>query len=179
MKVVGIVGWSGSGKTGLIVRLLPLLAQHGLRVSTIKHAHHAFDVDVPGKDSWEHRHAGATEVLVTSSHRWALIHELRGAAEPGLDEMLAKLAPVDLVLVEGFKAHRFAKIEVWRGKGEPLWPDDPQVIAIAAGEPLPERLQHREAPPILALDDTAAIAAFVLRHVVLAADPARPEPIGR
>ena len=114
MKVIGLAGWSGAGKTTLLKRVIPHLLKDGLRVSVIKHAHHEFDVDVPGKDSWEHRQAGAAEVLVSSSRRWALMHELRGAAEPRLQELLAKMAPVDLVIVEGFKREPHRKIEVHR-----------------------------------------------------------------
>src|SRR5689334_24748458 len=111
MKVIGLAGWSDAGKTTLLTRVIPYLLNDGLRVSVIKHAHHAFDVDVPGKDSWKHREAGAAEVLVSSTRRWALMHELRGAAEPRLPELLAKMAQVDLVVVEGFKREPVSKIE--------------------------------------------------------------------
>src|SRR5438067_5646291 len=114
MKVIGLAGWSGAGKTTLLSRLIPHFLESGLRVSVIKHAHHAFDVDVPGKDSWIHRQSGATEVLVSSTRRWALMHELRGASEPRLAELLAKMSPVDLVVVEGFKREPHRKIEVYR-----------------------------------------------------------------
>ena len=114
MKVIGLAGWSGAGKTTLLTRAIPQLQKQGLRVSVIKHAHHAFDVDVPGKDSWKHREAGAVEVLVSSTQRWALMHELRGAAEPRLPELLAKMSQVDLVVVEGFKREPHRKIEVFR-----------------------------------------------------------------
>src|SRR5947208_11289839 len=114
MRVIGFAGWSGAGKTTLLCRLMPLLLARGLRVSTVKHAHHRFDVDQPGKDSWEHRHAGATEVLVASAARWALMHELRGANEPRLPALLARMSEVDLVLVEGFKRDSHPKIEVFR-----------------------------------------------------------------
>jgi len=132
MKVIGLAGWSGAGKTTLLSRTLPHLLKEGLRVSVIKHAHHEFDVDVPGKDSWVHRQSGATEVLVSSARRWALMHELRGAAEPRLQELLAKMAPVDLVLVEGFKREPHRKIEVHRAaNGKPwLFPDDPGIVGI-------------------------------------------------
>jgi molybdopterin-guanine dinucleotide biosynthesis protein B len=157
--VIGFAGWSGAGKTTLITRLIPVLTGRGFGVSTIKHAHHDFDVDTPGKDSYEHRHAGATEVLLTSSRRWALMHELRGAAEPDLAEVLTKLAPVDLVLVEGFKRTVPRKIEVHRPSvGKPLiYPDDPAVVAVASDVPmaLPPGL------PGLALDDVERIADFV------------------
>src|SRR5580765_3267830 len=133
MKVIGLVGWSGAGKTTLLKRAIPHLLKEGLRVSVIKHAHHEFDVDVPGKDSWQHRQSGATEVLVSSTRRWALMHELRGAAEPRLPELLAKMSPVDLVIVEGFKSEPHRKIEVHRaanGKAM-LFSDDPAIVGIA------------------------------------------------
>ena len=114
MKVIGLAGWSGAGKTTLLTRTIPLLNAQGVRVSVVKHAHHKFDVDVPGKDSWRHREAGAQEVLVSSGTRWALMHELRGAPEPGLDDLLAKMSPVDLVVVEGYKAGPHRRIEVHR-----------------------------------------------------------------
>jgi len=133
MKVLGIVGWSGSGKTTLLEAVLPLLRTHGLRVSTVKHAHHGFDMDRPGKDSYRHRAAGAQEVLVATGTRWALLHEVSGP-EPGLPALLTRLAPVDLVLVEGFKTHDFPKLEVYRpalGK-PPIWPQEKGVIAVAS-----------------------------------------------
>src|SRR3546814_9186396 len=121
MKVLGITGWSGSGKTTLLADLIPLLVAQGLRVSTIKHAHHDFDVDQPGKDSYRHRAAGASEVLISSARRFALMRELRGEPEPGLAELLARLTPVDLVLVEGFKREAHPKIEVSRADpGKPI-----------------------------------------------------------
>src|SRR3954449_859795 len=121
MKVIGLAGWSGAGKTTLLTRAIPHLIARGLRVSVIKHAHHKFDVDVPGKDSWMHREAGAEEVLVSSGKRWALMHELRGASEPRLPQLLAKLSPVDLVVVEGFKSEPHRKIEVHRiGNGKAM-----------------------------------------------------------
>src|SRR5271163_331160 len=133
MNVIGLSGWSGAGKTTLLTRVIPHLLARGLRVSVIKHAHHEFDVDVPGKDSWVHRQSGATEVLVSSSRRWALMHELRGAAEPRLAELLAKMAPVDLVIVEGFKREPHRKIEVHRAANQKplLFPDDPGIVGIA------------------------------------------------
>ena len=133
MKVIGLAGWSGAGKTTLLTRVIPYLAERGLRVSVIKHAHHGFDVDQPGKDSWRHREAGAAEVLVSSTRRWALMHELRGAGEPRLPELLVKLARVDLVIIEGFKREPHRKIEVHRAaNGKPLlFPDDPGVVGIA------------------------------------------------
>lgn len=165
MKVIGIVGWSGSGKTTLVIRLLPELIGRGLSVSTVKHAHHAFDVDQPGKDSYEHRRAGAAEVLVSSRHRWALMHENRGAAEASLPELLAHMSPVDLVLVEGFKNHPHDKIEVHRqAVGQtPLADSDPNIVAVASDAPLPAVRRPR-----LDLDDVGAIAEFIVRHQCLA-----------
>lgn len=163
MRVIGFAGWSGAGKTTLLCRLLPLLVARGLRVSTVKHAHHRFDVDQPGKDSWEHRHAGATEVLVASAARWALMHELRGANEPDLPALLARMSEVDLVLVEGFKRDSHPKIEVFRAANgkPPLHPEDPSIVAIASDMPFPEaRLS------VLDLDDAAGIADAVLREAV-------------
>ncbi|MCC6717752.1 MAG: molybdopterin-guanine dinucleotide biosynthesis protein B [Acetobacteraceae bacterium] len=133
MRLLGITGWSGSGKTTLLTALLPLLAARGLSVSTVKHAHHDFDLDQPGKDSWRHRAAGAQEVLIAGARRWALLHENAGD-EPDLDALLARLAPVDLVLVEGFKASPHAKIEVHRaslGK-PPIWPGRADIVAVAS-----------------------------------------------
>jgi len=161
MKVLGITGWSGSGKTTLVTRLLPDLAARGLIISTIKHAHHDFDVDTPGKDSYEHRAAGATEVIVSSARRWALMHELRDTAEPTLDELLNHMSPVDLVLVEGFKREGHEKIEVRRAQNErpALYLDDEQVVAIASDAPLTDAGR-----PVLDLDDTRAIADFIVGH---------------
>ena len=154
MRVIGLAGWSGAGKTTLLVRLLPLLSARGLRVSTLKHAHHSFDVDRPGKDSHAHREAGAVEVLVASGKRWALLHELRDAPEPSLAELLGHLSPVDLVIVEGFKHAPHPKIEVHRAaNGKPwLHPDDPAVIGLATDAP------YAGALPTAALDDADAIA---------------------
>jgi len=159
MKVLGIAGWSGAGKTTLLEKLIPLLISRGLRVSTIKHAHHHFDVDVPGKDSYRHRAAGASEVLVSSAKRYALLHEHRGAAEPTLSELLGRLSLVDLVLVEGFKREGHAKIEIWRESvGKPLLqPDDPAIIAVACDAEPP----HLTAPR-LDLSNPDAIADFIL-----------------
>lgn len=160
-KLFGFAGWSGAGKTTLIRKVIAHLVNEGLRVATLKHAHHDFDIDHPGKDSWEHRKAGAAEVLVVSDRRWALMHELNGAAEPSLPELLAKLAPADIVLIEGFKRSPIPKIEVFRaGNGKPpLHPDDPTIVAIAADIAFPEAGR-----PIFALDDIAAIADFALTH---------------
>ncbi|MEQ8832681.1 MAG: molybdopterin-guanine dinucleotide biosynthesis protein B [Alphaproteobacteria bacterium] len=162
MRVLGIAGYSGSGKTTLVTKLIPALIERGLTVSTIKHAHHAFDVDTPGKDSYEHRKAGATEVLVSSAQRWALMHEHRGAAEPGLDELLDRLAPVDLVLVEGWKFGDHPKLEVFRQSvGKPMLArDDRQVVAIATDlQELPDL-----SIPRLDIDDVDAIADFVVEY---------------
>ena len=159
MRVIGIAGWSGAGKTTLLAKLIPRLVARGVRVSTVKHAHHAFDVDQPGKDSHTHRTAGATEVLVSSANRWALVHELRGAAESTLPELLAKLAPVDLVIVEGFKHGAHPKLEVYRaavGKA-PLHPDDPHIVAVASDAPVPGARV-----PVVGLDDVDAVADLML-----------------
>ena len=163
MRVIGLAGWKGAGKTTLLRRLLPLLTSRGLRVSTLKHAHHSFDVDQPGKDSWEHRQSGATEVLVTSSARWALMHELRGDEEPSLSVLLLHMSPVDLVLVEGFKREAHPKIEVHRvANGKPLLhPDDRSIVAIASDAPL-----HDLAIPHHHLDDIVAIADEVQASAV-------------
>jgi molybdopterin-guanine dinucleotide biosynthesis protein B len=166
MRVIGIAGWSGAGKTTLLTKLIPRLVERGLKVSTVKHAHHGFDVDHKGKDSHSHRMAGATEVLVSSANRWALVHELRGDAEPGLDALLEKLAPVDLVIVEGFKRGSHPKLEVHRESvGKPLLhPEDPHIVAIASDRPLPAARV-----PVLAIDDVEAILETLL---------ARAAPIG-
>ena len=165
MKVFGVAGWSGSGKTTLVVKLIPELMSRGLTVSTVKHAHHGFEVDRPGKDSFEHRQAGATEVMVTSAGRWALMHELRGAPEPSLDQLIGRLNPVDLLLVEGFKRESHDKLEVHRaGLGKPLLaPQDPRIVAIAADGPLADLDL-----PQLALDDVAGIANFIVARCGLA-----------
>ncbi|HYL90115.1 MAG TPA: molybdopterin-guanine dinucleotide biosynthesis protein B [Burkholderiales bacterium] len=163
MKVFGFAGWSGSGKTTLIEKLIPRFTGAGLRVSLVKHAHHTFDVDQPGKDSYRHRHAGAQEVLVTSSRRWVLMHELRGAAEPSFDAQLARLSPCDIVIVEGFKHAPIPKLEVWRRvTGEPLLhPNDPHIVAVASDTTVETKL------PLLDLNDDAAIASFILAHLRL------------
>ena len=159
MRIFGLAGWSGSGKTTLLTTLIPHFVARGLSVSTIKHAHHEFDVDRPGKDSWRHREAGASEVMVASSRRWALMHELRGAEEPRLPELLGKLSAVDLVVVEGFKREPHRKIEVHRAaNGKPLlFPDDPGIVGIATDIAIETRL------PTVHLDDIEAAAALLLR----------------
>lgn len=170
MKVIGLVGWSGAGKTTLIAKLIPALKSRGLTVSTVKHAHHSFDIDRPGKDSHVHREAGAQEVLVASSARWALIHELAGAPEPGLDALLAHLTPANIVLVEGFKHAAHAKIEVHRvGNAKPfLFPDDPSIVALASDAPPPFGPLPR-----VHLDDVEAIASLVVAHALPLEDARR------
>ncbi len=166
MNVFGLVGWSGAGKTTLMVALLQELTSRGISVSTMKHAHHNFDVDKPGKDSYEHRAAGAREVLVTSANRWALMHELGGAPEPDIDTLIGRMTPVDLLLIEGFKHHSHTKHEVHRPSlGKPLLAhDDPRVVAVASDAPI-EGL----GVPRLDLDDVAGIADFILIRTGLGA----------
>ena len=175
MKLFGLAGWSGSGKTTLVVRLLPVLIGRGLTVSTVKHAHHSFDIDQPGKDSYEHRKAGAREVMVASANRWALMHEHRGGDEPPLDDLLARMTPVDLVIVEGFKTMAHPKLEVHRpevGK-QLLCTQDPHIVAIASDAPLAGvRL------PVLDLDDVPAIADFIVDHCGLSGAVRRRAPAG-
>jgi molybdopterin-guanine dinucleotide biosynthesis adapter protein len=161
--VIGLAGWSGAGKTTLLTRLIPLLTTRGLRVSTLKHAHHAFDVDVPGKDSHQHRLAGASEVLVTSGRRWALMHELRDEPEVRLGMLLQKLSPVDLVIVEGFKSATHPKIEVFRqanGK-PPLHPGNASIVAVAADMDFPDAQR-----PVVNLDDIDGVAELMQRHAL-------------
>ena len=163
MRVLGIAGYSGSGKTTLIEKVIPFLVREGLRVSLIKHAHHTFDVDQPGKDSYRHRHTGASEVLVTSSRRWVLMHELRGAQESPFEEQVKRLSPCDLLIVEGFKFAPIPKLEVWRaatGEGL-LHPNDPHIVAVASDGPVSTKL------PVLDLNDDAAIAKFITSHLKL------------
>lgn len=164
MKIFGFAGWSGSGKTTLIEKLIPVFTARGHKVSLIKHAHHSFDVDQPGKDSYRHRHAGCSEVLVTSSKRWVLMHELRGLPEPGFAELVGRISPCDLLLVEGFKREKLPKLEVYRASvGESLLhPQDPSIVAIASDRKIDTGL------PLFELDDVPAIANFVLRHTGLA-----------
>ena len=161
MNVYGVVGWKNAGKTGLMERLVRDITARGLTVSTVKHAHHSFDVDHPGKDSFRHREAGASQVLLASRNRIALMHELRGADEPPLEVLLAQLAPVDLVLVEGYKRDAHPKIEAHRAvTGNPLIaPDDPTIRAVAADTTL--ALDR----PVFDLDDTRAIADFILQDL--------------
>jgi molybdopterin-guanine dinucleotide biosynthesis protein B len=158
VRLIGLAGWSGSGKTTLLAKLLPVLIARGRTVSTLKHAHHAFDIDQPGKDSHTHRLAGAHEVLISSAKRWALMHELRSDPEPTLRELVPHLSPVDLVIVEGFKAEKHTKLEVHRGAvGKPLlYPNDPHIVALAS-DARPVDL----ALPFADIDDIEAIADLV------------------
>lgn len=158
-RVIGVVGWKNNGKTTLVVRLVEHLTRKGLRVSTVKHAHHSVDLDQPGKDSWRHREAGASEVMLATARRWALIHELRDEPEPPLELLLAEMAPADLVIVEGFKRFPHPKIEVHRKeRGTPLLAmEDPTIVAVASDEPMPG-LEI----PVLDLDDVSGLAALAL-----------------
>ena len=164
MKTFGFAGWSGSGKTTLIEKLIPRFTKRGLRVALIKHAHHTFDVDHPGKDSYRHRHAGATEVLVTSSRRWVLMHELRGTQEPSFEQQVRHLSPCDLLIVEGYKYAPIPKLEVWRAEtGEALLhPQDSHIVAVASDAQVETKL------PLLDLNDDAGIAQFIVQHLKLA-----------
>ena len=163
MKPIAIAGYSGSGKTTLIEKVIPCLVMEGFKVALIKHAHHEFDVDQPGKDSWRHRHAGATEVMVTSSNRWVLMHELCGAAEPTLEEQLKHFSPCDVVIVEGWKHHAMPKIEVHRKLSDKplLFPEDANVVAVATDEHLATEL------PQFDLDDAQSVAAFIIKYLGL------------
>lgn len=167
MKIFGLVGWSGSGKTTLMVKLLPELVARGIRVSTMKHAHHAFDVDKPGKDSFEHRAAGASEVLVTSANRWALMHENRTAPEPTIEELVRHMSPVDLLLIEGFKDHAHDKMEIYRPAiGKPLIQlNDPLIRAVASDGPV-----AAATVPVLNLSDTEGLADYILTFTGLSKD---------
>jgi molybdopterin-guanine dinucleotide biosynthesis protein B len=161
VKIFGIAGYSGSGKTTLLEILIPRLIARGLKVSVIKHAHHGFDIDRPGKDSYRHREAGASEVLLTCNARWALMHEVREETEPTLDQLIAHLSPCDLLLVEGFKNEPVPKVEVFRRANgtPPLFPERPDIVAVASDGPLETGL------PLLPLDDAEAIAAFIIRYL--------------
>ena len=166
MRVIGLAGWSGAGKTTLLVKLIPVLRARALRVATLKHAHHGFDVDRPGKDSFRHREAGASEVIVSSATRWVQIHEVGAGAEATLPELLRRVSPCDLLVVEGFKRERHPKLEVFRAVNgrPPLHPDDGAIVGVASDAPFPDA--HI---PVVGLDDIEAIADLVL---------ARSEPIG-
>jgi molybdopterin-guanine dinucleotide biosynthesis adapter protein len=163
MRIIGLAGWSGSGKTTLIKKLIPSLIARGLKVSTLKHAHHGFDLDQPGKDSFFHRAAGATEVIISSAKRWAILHELREEPEWDLGELVTKMSPVDLVLVEGFKRDKFPKLEIHRAaNGKPLiHPDDPHVVAIASDVALP-----KAKVPVIDLNDVETIIDLLLQRAV-------------
>ena|SRR5690349_13044458 len=163
MRIIGLAGWSGAGKTTLLTKAIPCLVARGLDVSTVRHAHHAFDVDQPGKDSHTHRLAGAREVLVSSAVRFALVHELRGQPELSLRALLTKLSPVDLVLVEGYKRERHPKLEIYRTSvGKPLMqPSDPQIVAIASDSPIADL-----PVPVVSLDDVEAIADILCAQAV-------------
>jgi len=167
MKVLGLAGWSGAGKTTLLSKLIPVLIDRGLTVSIVKHAHHDFDVDQPGKDSYRLRAAGASEVMVSSARRWALMHELRDAAEPDLATLLRRLSPCDLVIVEGFKHGRHPKLEVFRTANgrAPLHPEDARIVAIASDAPFPDA-----GAPVVSLDDIEAVADLVLARASPIAD---------
>jgi molybdopterin-guanine dinucleotide biosynthesis protein B len=159
MRILGLAGWSGSGKTTLLAKIIPRLVGRGLTVSTVKHAHHGFDVDKPGKDSHTHRVAGATEVLVASGRRWALMHELREAAEPTIYDLLRRMSPVDLVLIEGFKTAHHARIEVYRSEvgKPPFHPENPHVVGIVSDIPFPDAGR-----PVVEIDDVEAVVELVL-----------------
>jgi len=163
MRVFGFAGWSGSGKTTLIEQVIPRLVARGLVVSLVKHAHHAFDLDQPGKDSYRHRQAGCSEVLISSGVRWALLHELRGEAEMTLPQALDRLSPCDLALVEGYKAYPLPKLEIWRASvGKPLLhPQDAHIVAIATDDP--DSLAGGRIP-VFKLDALDEIATFIHSH---------------
>ena len=163
MRIIGLAGWSGSGKTTLIKKVIPRLIARGISVSTLKHAHHGFDLDQPGKDSFFHRAAGATEVIISSARRWAVLHELREEPEWDMPALLAKMSPVDLVLVEGFKRDKFPKLEIHRvanGK-PPLQPEDPHIVAVACDTPLPQAKV-----PVIDLNDVDAVVDLLLARAV-------------
>ena len=163
MKIFGVTGWKNSGKTGLMERLITEFTARGLSVSSIKHAHHSFDIDHPGRDSYRHRDAGARQVLLASRNRWALMHELRDEDEPSLGDLLKQLSPVDLVLIEGYKRDRHPKIEAHRKEtGQPLIaPEDETIVAVASDASVSiDR-------PVLDLNDTASIANFIAQHLEL------------
>ena len=163
MRIIGLAGWSGSGKTTLVTKLIPRLIARGITVSTLKHAHHGFDLDQPGKDSFFHRAAGATEVIISSAKRWAILHELREEPEWDLRALVTKMSPVDLVLVEGFKRDAFPKLEIHRAaNGKPLiHPDDPHIVAIASDTALPQAKIL-----VVDLNDIEAIADLLLKRAV-------------
>lgn len=161
MKIFGVTGWKNSGKTGLVERLVAELTVRGYSVSTVKHAHHSFDVDHPGRDSYRHRSAGAQEVVLSSFNRWTIMHELRGEKEARLDDLLAKMAPVDIIIVEGFKSEPIDKIECFRAEARHpvIYPNDPHIMAVASDTPMPDADR-----PVFDLSDTDAIADFVVER---------------
>jgi molybdopterin-guanine dinucleotide biosynthesis protein B len=162
-RVLGLVGWSGSGKTTLLTKLIPLFLSRGVRVATLKHAHHAFDVDQPGKDSYEHRKAGACEVIVSSARRWVQMHEVGDGAEASLAELLERVSPCDLILIEGFKRERHLKMEVFRGAAgrTPLHPEDPRIVAIASDQSFPNA-----GVPVVDLNHVAAVADLIYERAL-------------
>jgi molybdopterin-guanine dinucleotide biosynthesis protein B len=162
MRLVGFAGFSGVGKTTLLEKIIPEMCMRGLKVSVVKHAHHQFDMDTPGKDSYRHRQAGACEVLVTSGQRWALLHESRNESEPSLSDHIKRLSPCDWIFVEGFKREPIPKIELWRGElnRTHLYPEDPNIVAVASDVPLPL------CPlPVLPINDPAAIVEFMINRM--------------
>ena len=163
MRIIGLAGWSGSGKTTLVTKLIPCFLARGVKVSTLKHAHHGFDLDTPGKDSFMHRAAGATEGIISSGKRWAILHELREEPEWDLPHLVAKMSPVDLVLVEGFKRDAFPKLEIHRiANGKPLiHPEDPHIVAVASDSAVPDAKV-----PVVDLNNIDAIADLLLKHAV-------------
>lgn len=172
MRIIGLAGWSGSGKTTLITKVLPHLIARGQKVSTLKHAHHGFDLDKPGKDSFMHRVSGATEVIISSERRWAVLHELRDEPEWDLPALLSKASPVDLVLVEGFKRDPFPKLEIYRAEnGKPLLhPDDPHIVAVATDSKVETEL------PVVDLNNIDAVADVLLQHAVPLSDALKRKP---
>lgn len=166
MKIFGFAGWSGSGKTTLVTRVIPELTERGLKISTIKHTHHNFDIDKPGKDSFRHRTSGAHEVVITGAQRWALLHENRGEPEPNIEQMLEHMSPVDLVLIEGFKTYPHPKMEVYRAEvGKPmLCGDDPSIVAIATTDDLDVNV------PRIDLEDIEGVTDFVIQFCDLPAE---------
>ncbi|HEY5380247.1 MAG TPA: molybdopterin-guanine dinucleotide biosynthesis protein B [Pseudolabrys sp.] len=173
MRIIGLAGWSGSGKTTLVTKLIPCLKARGTSVSTLKHAHHGFDLDTPGKDSFMHRAAGATEVIISSGKRWAMLHELRDEPEWDMADLVGKMSPVDLVLVEGFKRDAFPKLEIHRVEnGKPLLhPDDPHIVAVASDSALPDAKV-----PVVDLNNIDAIADLLLKHAVAVSEAAATKP---
>jgi molybdopterin-guanine dinucleotide biosynthesis adapter protein len=168
MKIFGIVGKSGNGKTTLLEKLIPVFVQHGISVSTIKHTHHKFDLDQPGKDSYRHREGGASEVMLASSQRWALLHELRDQTEPEIEDLIQHMSPVDLILVEGFKNHNHPKIEIYRPSHgrDALYHHDKTILAIASDEKIDVQGRH-----LIDLNDEKAIADFIINHLNLTLSP--------